>query len=181
MVRFIADISTGIDKQTFINGLRGAGTDGVKLISRVFDTIDYSRNGYLSWEEFLNAMNLFVFSNLDQKIDLFFTAYDPTGLNKVSFKDISELCKLQIKRAAHTEIQDDLSESFAEFLFNFAGAKKEQGLSKNELKSVLNKESTDMNLVEMFCSFNFLNKFLASKYEDIEYLLLEHNNSENVT
>lgn len=174
------DISNGIDKKTFINGVRGGGTDGIKLISKVFDSIDFNKNGkgyvgFLCWDEFLNAINTFVFSNLEQKIDLFFNAYDPTGFNKVSFQDISELCKLQIKRAAHQDIQDDLSQSFAQFLFDFAGANKEFGMSKNELKAVLNKDTTDMSLIEMFCSFNFLNKFLASKYEDIEFLLLENN------
>lgn len=66
-------------------------------------------------------MNIIAHGTLEQKIDLFFMAYDSDGNGLLSFEEAEQLCRLQISSVTESDIVDELSKSFATLIFKLAG------------------------------------------------------------
>lgn len=148
-------IWAGISKDIFIESYHGS--DELKFVlGRIFDCIDQDCSGTISWEEYLVAMDIMCNGTYEQQIDLFFTVYDTDGNGSLSFEEIRNLCKLQLQNSDADNVIEELSQSFASLIFDITETPYDKEIPAEKIKQVLTRQ-TDKSLIEMFCSFSFMN------------------------
>lgn len=147
-------IKDGISKNTFIDSYHGTPELNF-VLDRIFDCIDQNRNGNISWEEYLSAMDIMCNGTYEQQIDLFFQVYDLDCNGCLSFEEIRNLCKLQLQKADADNVIDELSQSFASLIFDITETSYDKEIPAEKIKKVLGQQ-TDKSLIEMFCSFSFM-------------------------
>lgn len=146
------DFRNGIINDTLIQCLRKGEVKEEGLIEKLISTIDIDRKGCLSWEEFLKAMSVIHFGSLSQQIDMLFRMYDTDLSGSLSFPEIQELCKRQLKTSKDDTIAMYLAESFAKIIFSLACVPITETLSPEELKRVLQNKD-QQSIIRMFCNF----------------------------
>jgi hypothetical protein len=148
------NIFSGISREVFIESYQGTKELNF-VLSRIFDCIDIDRSGTIDWNEYLSAMEIMMNGNFEQQIDLFFQVYDTDGNGVLSFKEIQELCKLQLQKSDADNVIDELAFSFASLIFDITEIPYDKEIPAGKIKEALGKQG-DKSLVEMFCSFSFL-------------------------
>ncbi|OMJ87074.1 hypothetical protein SteCoe_11319 [Stentor coeruleus] len=100
-------------------------------------------------------MNVIWHGTFESQLDLFFSVYDLDGNGSLSFKEIQELCKMQLQMDKADQIIDELSYSFATLIFDLTKTDYNGEIPAQKIKDVI-KVQEDKSLIEMFCSFNCL-------------------------
>ncbi|OMJ77870.1 hypothetical protein SteCoe_22431 [Stentor coeruleus] len=147
-------IKDGISKNTFIESYHGTSELNF-VLGRIFECIDQDRNGNISWEEYLSSMDIMCNGTYEQQIDLFFQVYDLDCNGCLSFEEIRNLCKLQLQKADAGNVIEELSHSFASLIFDITETSYDKEIPADKIKKVLTQQ-TDKSLIEMFCSFTFM-------------------------
>ena len=143
----------GINNSTLIQSLRKGDPKEDGLVEKLIYTIDNDSKGYLSWEEFLQAMSVIYFGSVSQQIDMIFKMYDSDLSGTLSYDEIKELCKQQLKTSKEDYIANYLSESFAKIIFHLACVPIDKALSAEELKKIL-KDKDQSSIIQLFCTFD---------------------------
>ena len=149
------NIYKGIDKTLFIDSFVKANKNSKVLLEKICENIDIDNNNFIDLHEYLKAMNIIIYGNYNEQIDMFFSVYDTNKNGTLSFMEIQELCKVQLYFTNSDGIMDYLSESFASLIFDMAGLKYTQEINAEELKKII-ENSEEKFIREMFCSFNCL-------------------------
>ena len=147
-------IKAGISRDVFIESYHGTPELNF-VLGRIFDCIDQDQSENISWDEYLSAMDIMFNGTYEQQIDLFFKVYDTDGNGSLSFKEIRDLCKLQLQNSDADNIIEELSQSFATLIFDITETSYEKEIPAEKIKNVLIRQ-TDKSLIEMFCSFSFM-------------------------
>ena len=126
------------------------------VLARVFDSIDQDSNEAIVWEEYLAAMDIMFNGTYEEKIDLLFTVYDTDGNGNLNFDEIKDICKLQLQNSDADNVIEELSHSFATLIFKVTQTQYDKEIPAVKIKEGLTRQ-TDKSLIEMFCSFSFIN------------------------
>lgn len=148
-------IKDGISKEMFVESY--SGTPELNFVlARIFDCIDQDCNGAIVWDEYLAAMDVMFNGTYEQKIDLLFTVYDTDGNGNLDFEEIKNVCKLQLQNSDADNVIEELSHSFATLIFNVTETQYDKEIPAVKIKEGLTRQK-DKSLIEMFCSFSFMN------------------------
>lgn len=148
------DISSGIARETFVD-YYSKSTEIRRILGKIFDKFDLDRGGTVDWEEYLHTMNIIWHGTIENQLDFFFSVYDNDGNGCLSFREIQELCKLQLQMEKADQLIEELSFSFASLIFDLTETKYEEEIPAWKIKEIIRKQQ-DRSLIEMFCSFNCL-------------------------
>lgn len=147
-------IESGISKNTFVD-YYSKSPELSHILSKIFDKFDLDGGGTVSWEEFLEAMNVIWHGTIEDQLDFFFAVYDNDGNGRLSFNEIQELCRLQLQMEKADNLLDELSYSFASLIFDLTETSYDEDIPSDKIKEIIRKQQ-DKSLIEMFCSFNCL-------------------------
>lgn len=148
------DISSGIARATFVE-YYSKSTEIGKILGKIFDKFDLDGGGTVDWEEYLHTMNIIWHGTIESQLDFFFSVYDNDGNGCLSFREIQDLCKLQLQMEKADQLIEELSFSFASLIFDLTETKYDQEIPAWKIKEIIRKQQ-DRSLIEMFCSFNCL-------------------------
>ena len=147
-------ISKGISRETFIE-YYSKSKELTFVLGRIFDKIDIDKGGTVSWEEYLQAMDIIWHGDHSSQLELFFSVYDLDNNGLLSFKEIQELCKLQLQIEKDDDLIEELSFSFASLIFDLTNTDYSDEIHPSKIQQII-KSQEDNSLIEMFCSFNCL-------------------------
>jgi len=68
------------------------------LTERFFNRSNINHDGFLSWEEFLQAIKILTTSELELKLNMFFSIIDADGNGMFDYDEIFEICKLSFAK-----------------------------------------------------------------------------------
>lgn len=149
----------GVSFDTFYNTIFQVfllGRDKAKVL---FDQINVSRSGYLSWQEFLDGMRSMQVKTKKDRIDLFVKIADSDGNGLLSFDEILLLCQSCLKNnfifSAIKFEEDpfllDLSEYFARLLFEICGVDVADEIPMSRITEVIHEGHPNVDLLMFFC------------------------------
>jgi Ca2+-binding EF-hand superfamily protein len=147
-------ISSGISKRTFVD-YYSKSPELSNILTKIFEKFDTDGGGTVSWEEYLDAMHVIWHGTIEDQLDFFFSVYDDDGNGCLSFKEIQELCRLQLQMDKADGLLDELSYSFASLIFDLTETSYTEDVPSYKIKEIIRKQQ-DKSLIEMFCSFNCL-------------------------
>ena len=81
-----------------MNGLKQLCLDNTDFLEKIFCSVDKDKKEYLTWQEFFAAIKLISSSDLNDKIDLFFSIVDADGNGNFSYEEIREICELSMSK-----------------------------------------------------------------------------------
>ena len=148
------DISKGIARETFVD-YYSKSAELSRILGKIFDKFDLDSGGTVSWDEYLQAMDIIWHGTTEIQLDFFFSVYDTDGNGLLSFKEIQELCKLQLQMDKADQLIEELSFSFASLIFDLTETKYDEEVPSFKIKEIIKKQQ-DKSLMEMFCSFSCL-------------------------
>lgn len=148
------DISKGIARETFVD-YYSKSAEISRILGKIFDKFDLDSGGTVSWDEYLQAMDIIWHGTTEIQLDFFFSVYDTDGNGLLSFKEIQELCRLQLQMEKADQLIEELSFSFASLIFDLTETKYDEEVPAYKIKEIIKKQQ-DKSLMEMFCSFSCL-------------------------
>jgi len=146
----------GVDKETFIEGMKAISLDNPEFLQKIFDQSDsQSGDGLLTWKEFFTAMKNVMSRSLKDKLDLFFSIVDADGNGNFSYDEIQEICEMSMIRVDGDE-DDGFFQAQTDFytkeIFRVMGYDLEDEIPVDEFKRVINHGDEDAKkLLRMFC------------------------------
>lgn len=149
----------GVNFDTFYNTIFQVfllGRDKAKVL---FDQINVSKTGYLSWTEFLDGMRSMQVKTKKDRIDLFVKIADSDGNGMLSFDEILLLCQSCLKNNfifstinfEEDRFLLDLSEYFAKLLFEICGVDIEEEIPMTRISEIIREGHPNVDLLMFFC------------------------------
>jgi len=149
----------GVSFDTFYNTIFQVfmlGRDKAKIL---FDQINVSRSGFLSWNEFLSGMRSMQVKTKKDRIDLFVKIADSDGNGMLSFDEILLLCQSCLKNNfifSSIKFEEDpflldLSEYFARLLFEICGVDADDEIPLHRITDIINEGHPNVDLLMFFC------------------------------
>ena len=148
------NLRQGISKKAFIE-YNHSNVEKAFVLEKIFNTFDHDEGGTISWHEFLKTASLIENGSNSQKIDLFFRVYDTNNDGKLSYKEVFDLCKVQLGDQHPDSMIEELANYSASLVFDIARLDYNQEIPINIIKFIID-EKNDSSLKEIFCSFKFL-------------------------
>lgn len=149
----------GLSFETFYNTIFQVfllGKDKAKIL---FDQINVSKSGFLSWNEFLDGMRSMQVKTKKDRIDLFVKIADSDGNGMLSFDEILILCQSCLKNNfifsninfEEDEFLLDLSNYFAKLLFEICEVDIEEEIPMERISDIIIKGHPNVDLLMFFC------------------------------
>ena len=148
------DISSGINKKAFVE-YYSKSNELEFVLGRIFEIFDRDGDGAVSWDEYLQAMDIIWYGTCTSQLELFFDVYDLDRNGLLSFREIQELCKLQLEINKRDDFIEELSHSFACIIFDLTKTPYSEEIPSSKIQELIN-TNNDKTLIEMFCSFSCL-------------------------
>jgi Ca2+-binding EF-hand superfamily protein len=136
-------LNKGVDFRTFHQGVSQMSTESEELAKKIFNTINVTKNNYLSWEEFLKGMITIKSESISDKIDMFFKIIDTDGNGLLSYEEVLDLSLMSLKRNikgednASLEIINELAKYFADLIFKLVDVDKDDEIPLPKIKEVI--------------------------------------------
>ena len=153
-------IKKGVDFKTFKNGVKQMVSENEELAKQLFDVLNSSKSGYLSYDEFMKGMIILKSKNIEDKVNLFFKIIDSDGNGLLSWDECELLSYKSLKRSLgdidmiidkDDRVLNILASTFAIKIFNMVDQDKSSQISLPELKSKINVKGEEAQYLEMFC------------------------------
>lgn len=125
-----------------------------EMAKRVYVKIDESMEGILDWGEFLEGMKIINAKTKLQMIDLFLKLADQNKNGLLTFKELSMLSGLALKRyftTTESEFFQSLRDYFARFIFDSCETPYNEKLEIVKIKELIVNSHPNSSLVVMFC------------------------------
>lgn len=148
------NLRLGISKKAFIE-YNNSNIEKAYVLERIFNSFDHDEGGTISWHEFLRTASLIENGTNSQKVDMFFRVYDTNNDGKLSYKEIFDLCKVQLGDEHPPSMVEELANYSASLVFDIARLDYDQEIPISMIKFIID-EKKDSSLAEIFCSFKFL-------------------------
>ena len=149
----------GVSFETFYNTIFQVFLLGKDKAKVLFDQINVSKTGFLSWNEFLSGMRSMQVKTKKDRIDLFVKIADSDGNGMLSFDEILLLCQSCLKNNFifskinfdEDEFLLDLSEYFAKLLFEICEVNIEEEIPLNTISEIIIRGHPNVDLLMFFC------------------------------
>ena len=149
----------GVSFDTFYNTIFQVfllGRDKAKVL---FDQINISKSGFLSWDEFLAGMRSMQVKTKKDRTDLFVKIADSDGNGMLSFEEILMLCQSCLKNNfifskidfENDKFLLDLSDYFAKLIFEICGVDLEEEIPINRISEIIIEGHPHVDLLMFFC------------------------------
>ena len=157
-------LKNGIDFQTFWKCIEELTDERENLAKKLFEQINRSNSPLLNIEDFIKGKYFLQNSELTEKLEIFLKSLDISGKGEITFKEAIEISKESILRYLSDQNEDkqtnlvlkELSNFFANFIFELVGIDKDKCLKISDLKNIISEGKNEdyMEYLEMFCGAN---------------------------
>ena len=139
-------LNKGVDFKVFKFGVEQMIHETDEMALSIFNYINSSKSGYLSFDEFVKGMITLNSKYIEDKVNLFFKIIDSDGNGLLSFEEVKELSIKSLKRnigetnknADEDETIISLAEYFAEFIFGLVNSDKSDEIPLPKIRQVSN-------------------------------------------
>ena len=157
----LSNAQFGIDFETFYNCTEELCNEEKDLVKRIYEKINNSPSGFLSLEDFIEALNSMNQKDLINQFYFFLKIFGNIGKKHLSYNEVLQISIISIKRLAKNQkskedekIIRDLGNFFANFLFKICEAKTEDGIKIEKLKEMLNSQGEKLEYLKLFLLFD---------------------------
>ena len=108
----------------------------------------------MKWSKFLDCMTQINTEDFSKKLGLFFKMIDTDGNGMLSWDECFELCQDSLglcKTEEGDEFVNEMSEFFADFIFETVGFDKDDEIPMDHIKNTILSECEGAELLSMFC------------------------------
>lgn len=132
---------------------------GIENAMTFYSLVNKKSNGFMVWDEFLEAMNIVKARSKMEKMTLFSILADIDGNKSLSYDEILFIAKVSLKQNFKFSGIDfendkffiDLSESFCRLVFQICNVSIEQEIEIDRLFQVVKEEKMNSDLILFFC------------------------------
>ena len=131
------------------------------VIEKLFENIRKEmapKTQRVTFDSFIELVNSFSTSDIEKKVERFFSLIDEDGNGELSFEEILHLCQRSFQsmkdvetRPTDEQFYEDLAQFFAGFIFQKTGVDLEDEICPEELKAAIQGDREGAALLEMFC------------------------------
>ena len=138
-----SSINKGINFISFYKGVEKLRGENIDLVKMIFETLDKSKNGFISFDEFLSGMNDMKSDDIKDKLNFFFKIIDSNGDGSLSWDEVFKISLMSLSRNMQSEEVDhesiiiDLSNYFAELIFKMVDMDKKDSIPFEKIKEVI--------------------------------------------
>ena len=147
----------GIDFETFYNCTEELSKEEKELALRIYEKINNSPNGFLSLEDFIDALNCINQNDISNQFYFFLKIFGSSGKKFLSYEEVLKISLISIKRLVKNKktkedgkIIRDLGNFFANYLFKICEAKLDDGIEIDKLKKMLNSQGEKLEYLKLF-------------------------------
>ena len=151
----------GIDFDTFYNCTEELCKEEKELANKIYDKINNSPNGFLSLEDFIEALNSLNQNDLKRQFCFFLKVFGNIGKKFLSYKEVLQISLISIKRLAKNNktkqddtIIRDLGYFFANYLFKICEANINNGIEIDKLRVLLDSQGEKLEYLKLFLLFD---------------------------
>ena len=151
----------GIDFDTIYNCTEELCKEEKELANRIYDKINNSPNGFLSLEDFIEALNSLNQNDLKRQFCFFLKVFGNIGKKYLSYKEVLQISLISIKRLAKNNktkqddtIMRDLGYFFANYLFKICEANIKDGIEIDRLRVLLDSQGEKLEYLKLFLLFD---------------------------
>jgi len=149
----------GVEKSVFMNGLKQLCLDNTDFLEKIFSSVDKDNKEYLTWQEFFAAVKLISSSDLNDKIDLFFSIVDADGNGNFSYEEIREICELSMSKIdlnkyknGVDQMREETADFYAYYIFKIMGKELDEEIPIDDFKTaIFHGTQEQKEILSMFC------------------------------